>query len=286
MKIRSKMTAVVAVVIATFAIGSLTVTAANAKQDSLEGWYTWETTYTGTEAPTAGTITWPQYLVGKGHANDLQLECGVWYQTDRYEGKDKDIEKVIEDGILSHNGKPEDHKIVKEWEFVYGGDCALPEDASASVTIAPATCTDGETLVWGDAINATWNEQSTQTGTEGPGDYGVRANANEGHLFPAGLGVNEEQDKWTQTGTLAGPDESLCEHPVYDEGEDSEAVSLCTADGFATITTTTTAWTSVDGVKTYGEPVVTTEVVADAGCDEDEEAPTPEPVTADPEFAG
>lgn len=146
--------------------------------ENLEGWYTWETTYVGTEAPTAGTITWPQYLVGKGHANDLKLECGVWYQTDRYEGKDKDIQKVIEDGVLSYDGKPEDHKIVKEWDFVYGGDCAKDpyvetgawvdgqwECGDTSVTVSRTVTTTTYTWDRATAKFTSSSSEATETGT-------------------------------------------------------------------------------------------------------------------------
>lgn len=224
--------------ITTLIFGSLMTSPASAT-NSLEGWYTWETTYTHPDntPPTASTVTWPQTLIGKGKPAELTLKCGVWYQVDRYAGTNKAIKAVIKDGLLTRtNGVPEDHKIVKDWFFHYGGDCTTPE-------------------------------------------------------------------------------------PEPETGELVEAVSLCTGPGEATITTTTTPWTQYPGEeRVFGEPVVTVEVVADAGCvtdtpepenpvkecpegqvpgapnDDDvfvcqndnptPEAPTPTPVVADPVFTG
>lgn len=66
--------------------------------------------------PDGGTpdnVTWPQ-----GYSPDGAVECGVWYQVDRY--NDADIPALIADGLL-YNG--EDHEVVLDWDFAYGGDC-------------------------------------------------------------------------------------------------------------------------------------------------------------------
>lgn len=76
------------------------------------------------------------------------------------------------------------------------------KDASASVSITPATCDSPEKLVLGTATNATWR---TPTRTTGPGDYSVVATGNAGppqHLFADGSKTK------TFTGTLAGKDTS------------------------------------------------------------------------------
>lgn len=232
---------------------------AGASQPSLEGWYTWETTYVGADAPTTSTITWPQTLVGKGKSAP---KCGVWYQQDRYEGSYWDIKKVIKDGILTHNGKPEDHKIYRAHKFVYGGDC------SKDPYVEEGDWEDG-TFECDDTTVDTTRTVSTTTYTWN------RATAK----FTSETTTVTENSTRPLTGDEAFP----CF--VNEDGEDVEAVSVCTADGFATITTTTTAWVITEAGIEYDSPVVTTEVVADAGCAEDTPPPA-KPVKATPKFTG
>lgn len=65
----------------------------------------------------------------------------------------------------------------------------LKADASASVTITPATCQAGEQLVLNTPVNATWGDVT--------GNYSVTATAVSGHTFPGGALTQ------TFTGTLA-----------------------------------------------------------------------------------
>lgn len=109
--------------------------------DDLEGWHTWATT--NESEPTSSTVDWPQTYVGKGQ---LAPDCGVWYQQDRYEEAKHgaSIADVIADGVLT-NG--EDHHIVQDWRFVYGGDCVEPDPTPTpepTVTPDPEPSTDPE----------------------------------------------------------------------------------------------------------------------------------------------
>lgn len=66
------------------------------------------------------------------------------------------------------------------------GPACVKRDASASVSITPATCDSAEKLVLGTISNATWG---TPTRTTGPGNYSVTATGNAGppqHLFSDG----------------------------------------------------------------------------------------------------
>jgi len=82
------------------------------------------------------------------------------------------------------------------------------KDASASISITPATCDSPEKLVLGPTNNATWG---TPTRTTGPGPFSVPAIGNAGppqHLFQPGPGVSADGKTQTFTGELKGPDTS------------------------------------------------------------------------------
>lgn len=175
------------------------VEAVEGREAILCEWYTWDTNAWTPDATDAATVNWPQTLVGAGQIEPTV--CETTYQQDLYRGTRAEIDAILDGSELTHG---EDFGAVKAWVVVSTDEC-LPDVASASITIAPATCTDGETLFINEPVNASLHEQSTQNGTEGPGEYGVRFVANEGALFEAGTGVNEDRDKLTFTGTLAGP---------------------------------------------------------------------------------
>lgn len=71
------------------------------------------------------------------------------------------------------------------------------KDATASVTVTPATCEAPASLAYGETNHATLS--GTPNGTVGPADYTVTATADEGHLNADGLA------SWTvASGTLSG----------------------------------------------------------------------------------
>ncbi len=77
--------------------------------------------------------------------------------------------------------------------------------ASATISIEDATCEAGEKLVYGDAINAFFDEASTPDGTTGPTDYSVVVIANDDAEFEDAEGVSNANTVLTFSGTLAGP---------------------------------------------------------------------------------
>lgn len=112
-----------------------------AESDQIGGnWYTWNTSLApGVTTPQSDAdVTWPQTLVSIGQ---IAPECEHWVQQDHYRGTKAQIREVVEDGILTRvNGVPEDHAIVVEWHFVYGGPCATPEPTptpTPSPTVEP-----------------------------------------------------------------------------------------------------------------------------------------------------
>jgi len=102
--------------------GTLMAAPANATQDYT--WVSWKIpagTVHGTPH-NAGDVGWPQQLVDIGQQTP---PCGVWYQVDKYRGAAHTLDWLFADGLLTiNNGQPEDHAIVVDWYFVYGGDCA------------------------------------------------------------------------------------------------------------------------------------------------------------------
>ena len=103
-------------------------------------WHTWQTSLKeGVITPTGGGhVNWPQAYVGAGQ---LTPPCGVWYQQDLYEGTSEAIAALYADDqlVILPNGKFEDHALVKDWEFVYGGDCV--EEQPGEVTVTPPVFT-------------------------------------------------------------------------------------------------------------------------------------------------
>lgn len=103
-----------------------------------------------------------------------------------------------------------ERKGVTSWVIsaVFAGDLTFKGDlecnvrtpageSAAEITITPATCDAGESVVLGGTKNATWGKVD--------GAYRVVATADTGFLFPAGEGVSPDGTSKTFTGTLAGP---------------------------------------------------------------------------------
>lgn len=136
-----------------------------------------------------------------------------------------------------------------EWIYCNWSD---PTDAAAEVTILPASCDAGETLVLGTISNATWGKVD--------GAYTVIATALTGHLFPAGEGVSKDGTTKTFTGTLAGildPNAPPCATKVVPVKPTVVTVSECGTSG----SVTPVAVTGVDYAVTFdsatGDYVVT-----------------------------
>ena len=95
-----------------------------------------------------------------------------------------------------------------EGQAIWANGCNFVEPeplvATASVTFTDATCKSGEILTWGTPVNASFSLDSTPSGTVGPADYSVTANAADGAEFSPDV----IQLAWTGTldGPLTGPD--------------------------------------------------------------------------------
>jgi hypothetical protein len=134
-------------------------------------------------------------------------------------------------------------------------------DASAVLSVAPATCDTNGTLTLGDVKNATWG---TPTTAVGPGQYAVTATAVAGHVFADGTTGK------SFAGTLDGrldPDVAPCAAIVVVPDRPAptrDVVDTTALDCFAgtqttTTTTTTTDWTLDTASNTWvtAPPVVT-----------------------------
>jgi len=110
------------------------------------------------------------------------------------------------------------------------------KDASASISITPATCDSPETLVLGQANNATWG---TPTRTMGPGSFSVVATGNTGppqHLFNPGPGVSTDGETQTFTGELKGKDTSQNCWAKDAAASVTTSPGTCDAPGTASVT--------------------------------------------------
>ena len=108
------------------------------------------------------------------------------------------------------NHKKDD--LVSQKASVRVKECEAPKDASASVSVTPATCDAPASLVYGNIVNATFS--GTPNGTAGPGNYDVTATANSGHKMTDG------KPSWNFTGALADklPKQSTDPYgPCYDK---------------------------------------------------------------------
>ncbi len=136
-------------------------------------------------------------------------------------------------------------------EWIYC-NWSTPTDAAAEVTVLPASCTAGESLVLGTITNAAWGKVD--------GAYTVVATALTGHLFPAGDGVSKDGTTKTFTGTLAGilnPNAPPCATKAVPVKPTVVTVSECGTSG----SVTPVAVTGVDYAVTFdsasGDYVVT-----------------------------
>jgi hypothetical protein len=136
--------------------------------------------------------------------------------------------------------------------------CYTPptKDASAAVTVTPATCTAAATAVPGTATNASWTGSTAEK--TGPGSYSYTAKAQPGHLFSDGTGSK------TFTGTLAGvtPSQSTkpnspCYTPPPMDAKAAVTVTPATCSAAATAvpgTATNASWIGSTAKKTGPGP--------------------------------
>jgi hypothetical protein len=126
-------------------------------------------------------------------------------------------------------------------------------DASAELSVAPATCDLDGALVLGETTNATWDEPTAVTG---PAQYEVTATADPKHEFADGTTTK------TFTGALEGmldPDEAPCaslvvvpERPAPLRDVTDETAVDCTSMTQTTVTTTsTTDWMMDEPTNTW-----------------------------------
>jgi len=139
---------------------------------------------------------------------------------------------------------------------------AAAPDASANLSVTPATCDAPATLVLGDVQNATWG---TPVGATGPGRYTVVATADAGHTFPDGT-TSQSYDgpldgaldatAYPCFTTPAVPDRPAPARTV----NDTTAVDCASMTQTTTTTTTTTDWALDTATNTWvaTAPVVTT----------------------------
>ena len=139
---------------------------------------------------------------------------------------------------------------------------AAAPDATAALTVTPATCDTPGTLVLGDVQNATWG---TPTGATGPGRYTVVATAEPGHTFADG--TTSQSFDGPLAGTLdatAYPCAATPPVPVRPAParivSDATTVDCASMTQTTTTTTTTTDWALDTGTNTWiaTAPVVTT----------------------------
>jgi hypothetical protein len=150
---------------------------------------------------------------------------------------------------------------------------------------------------------------------DGPGVYTITATAADGYEFEGEGDLYVRSVEVTVDAQLTDPiacPTDIDEPPAPLVGEDVSAVLECVVpdDGTAVITTTTTAWTQeyvwveddsdlegywALGDKVYGDPVVTTSLVDDEGCEPGDDTPPPAdddtpppatPVEGSPSFTG
>ena len=123
----------------------------------LTEWYTWATGSWAPDAQDADDVNWPQTLVGPGQI--APTDCETTYQQDKYVGTREAIDAVIDDGILTNIGQPEDHLIVQDWVFVSTDECP-PEQPDDIVVVGEWQ--DGEYQCGATEV-ATTRETSTTT---------------------------------------------------------------------------------------------------------------------------
>jgi hypothetical protein len=117
----------------------------------------------------------------------------------------------------------------------FTGTCATtpppvvtPKDASASVTVTPATCSSPATLVLGTVAAGTLKNATWGTPTYSAAGYTVTATATAGHLFPSAANVNADNTVETLTGALAdklSPTNPVCVTNTLPKCIPSSAVS-------------------------------------------------------------
>jgi hypothetical protein len=139
---------------------------------------------------------------------------------------------------------------------------AAAPDASATLTVTPATCDAPGTLVLGDVQNATWG---TPVGATGPGRYTVVATADAGHTFPDG--TTSQSFDGPLDGALDATAYPCATTPVVPDRpapartvSDTTNVDCASMTQTTTTTTTTTDWALDTATNTWvaTAPVVTT----------------------------
>jgi hypothetical protein len=141
------------------------------------------------------------------HAADV-IPAFTWWErvgnghTQRWEQRDypgKNLSTVFADGRTGQQVLDSD---------CAGSNAAPLLQASVEYSITPATCDDGEILVLGPAVNATFGIPNI---TEGPGDFSVIATANAGAEFKNGKTTDEIKGK------LKGPSTGKeCDPPLLE----------------------------------------------------------------------
>lgn len=96
-------------------------------------WVTWEAPEYAPNATDANSVGWPQEFVTFGIRP--ATGCAVTYQQDHYVGTRTEIEAVIDDGVLTNVGGPEDEGFVEEWRFSHSPPCVTPDP---QVTVSPS----------------------------------------------------------------------------------------------------------------------------------------------------
>lgn len=133
-------------------------------------------------------------------------------------------------------------------KVVLTGDCSIPKekDASAAVSVTPATCDVPQKLVLADIKNATWGTPSLTTG---PGTYEVTATAKDGHLFSDGKSTKDF------TGVLTGKARASsgdCQQEVPKDASAAVATTAPTCDVAETLVLSTPT------NATWGTPTIST----------------------------
>ncbi|WP_354023947.1 hypothetical protein [Conyzicola nivalis] len=195
------------------------------------------------------TVALQSYSVGNGGAfiNSISVEIDSEVIEETDFGSSLHETYPLGDVTVAHEYVVEIDASGTQYDREFSGDSvpckrAVAPDASAVVSVAPATCDANGSLQLGAVRNATWGTPSRVTG---PGQYSVTATAAPDHLFADGTATQDF------VGALDGAidaDDPLCAVAIpvkptpTREVVDTTAVDCAAATQTRTTTTTTVDW--------------------------------------------
>jgi hypothetical protein len=195
------------------------------------------------------TVALESYSVGNGGAfiNSISVEIDSKLVDETDFGSSLHETYPLGDVTVAHEYVVEIDASGTQYDREFSGDSvpckrAAAPDASAVVSVAPATCDANGSLRLGEVKNATWGTPSRVTG---PGQYSVTATAAPDHLFADG--TTTQDFVGVLDGALAA-DDPLCAVAIPVKPTptrsvvDTTAVDCAAATQTRTTTTTTVDW--------------------------------------------